>query len=79
MQSETRFSFLYFLCCQVELHGLKNSSRGTREMVVVDQSWLIGLSEKRRETQKQRDESSYWGDESYVGVVAFGSLEIAFN
>lgn len=42
----------------MELHGLKNSSRGTREMIVVDQSWLIGLSEKRRETQQQRDESS---------------------
>lgn len=53
---------------------LKSSGRGTRDMVVVDQSWLIGEG-----TQEQRDESSHWGDESYVGTVAFGSLEIAFN
>lgn len=46
---------------------------------MVDQLWLIGLSEKRRETQQQRDESSFWEDESYVGVVAFDFLEIAFN
>lgn len=58
----------------MELHGLKSSGRGTRDMVVVDQSWLIGEG-----TQQQRDESSHWGDESYVGAVAFGSLEIAFN
>lgn len=56
------------------LHGLKGSCESTGDLVVVDLSWLIGVTreEDGKCSSTVEDESFYWRGESCGRAVAFG-------